>query len=732
MYALNALVRFSLVALTLTSILATTAAAADDVVIERVFGPELPDKYKHPACFTELANGDLYLAYYGGSGEYGEDTWVRGARLPKGSSQWSTPEVIADTPFRSDGNPVVWQDPDGVVWLFYVCRYGPTWSQSRIKFKISHDNAHTWSDSDMLSFDMGTMVRSRPIVLNNGDYLLGVYHETGNDREMVGPDTTSFFLRKKKGENEWTPSNHIKSRIGNLQPSPVQITDDYLVSYSRRGGGYGPQPDGFLVRSESRDGGYTWSEGTDSQFPNPNSAADFIKLKNGHLLLVYNDSDQGRRMPLTVAISTDNDETYPHRRNIVNKPGDSAAYPIALQTQDGKIHVIYTSNRRTVINHAVFEESAILGHTQDDAASAASTKVIPHVVQHVPVYDVDGRFGGWPANHGIWIWDNEIVVGFGAGYYKDLGPRRHALDPDAPEEQMLARSLDGGQTWTLENPGKRGMLVGTSGMRHGTVPPDVKEPAPTDLTEPIDFMHPDFALTLRMADKDSGQSRFYYSYDRAHNWHGPFNLPQCGQVGIAARTDYIVNGRRDCMLILTASKSNGKEGRVICIRTTDGGLTWDFVANIGDEPPGYTIMPSTVRLSDTDIITTVRCKGGDESWIDAYISHDNAESWEYLNRPEPDCGEGNPPALIKLQDGRLCLTYGVRKEPFSMEARFSSDDGQTWSEPFVLRNDGAGRDIGYPRTVQRPDGMIVTAYYFYDDSDPDRKIIATLWDPGTP
>ena len=77
---------------------------------------------------------------------------------------------------------------------------------------------------------------------------------------------------------------------------------------------------------------------------------------------VYNDTNIEDRMPLTVAISTDNDKTYPHRRNIVNKPGDTAAYPVAIQTQDGKIHVVYTSEHRQVVNHAVFEESAILGH----------------------------------------------------------------------------------------------------------------------------------------------------------------------------------------------------------------------------------------------------------------------------------------------------------------------------------------------------------------------------------
>ena len=114
------------------------------------------------------------------------------------------------------------------------------------------------------------------------------------------------------------------------------------------------------MRSESHDGGFTWSDGTESQFPNPNAATDFIKLHNGHLLLVYNDNGKSTRMPLTVAISTDGDKTYPYRRNIVNKPGDSAAYPTAIQTQrredPRRLHV----REATVINHAVFDEAAIL------------------------------------------------------------------------------------------------------------------------------------------------------------------------------------------------------------------------------------------------------------------------------------------------------------------------------------------------------------------------------------
>lgn len=368
------------------------------------------------------------------------------------------------------------------------------------------------------------------------------------------------------------------------------------------------------------------------------------------------------------------------------------------------------------------------------AAVAASARAEEVVVERVKIYHKKGRFGGWPANHGIWSWNDEILVGFGAGYHQDLGPERHNINREMPEEHLLARSKDGGGTWTIENPAEKGVLLGTKGMRHGTVPPGNTEPEPIECPGAIDFTHPDFAMTCRMGDIDKGASRFYYSYDRGHSWKGPFELPLFGQPGIAARTDYIVDGPRECMLFLTASKSNNREGRVICVRTVDGGKTWNLVSLIGPEPAGYAIMPSTVRLGPQDLLSTVRrLEPGEKkrTWIDAWKSTDNGRSWMLLAEPVSDTGEGNPPHLIKLADGRLCLTYARRAKPFGMYALLSGDGGQSWSKPITLREDGGGRDIGYPRNVQRPDGKVVTIYYFWDAATgPERYIEASIWNPG--
>jgi predicted neuraminidase len=330
------------------------------VPVQRTFGPEHPGgRYKHPASITQLANGDLYLAYYCGDGEYAVDTAVFGARLPKGQTKWSTPASIASIPFRSVGNPVIWQAADGKVWLFYVVRYGATWSTSLIQAKISSDGANTWSDPMMVTMTQGMMVRSRPLGLAHGDILLPAYHETGHDPEKVGADSCSLFFRFDAQKHTWTETNHIHSRIGNIQPAVAPLKNETLVCYCRRGGDYSDRPDGRIVRSESRDGGRTWSEGKETTFKNPNAAVDFLQLKNGHHLLIFNDS-LGERTPLTAALSVDGDKTYPIKINLVEGKDGDYGYPYAIQSDDGKIHLVFTANGRSTIYHAVFEEADLI------------------------------------------------------------------------------------------------------------------------------------------------------------------------------------------------------------------------------------------------------------------------------------------------------------------------------------------------------------------------------------
>ena len=359
-------------------------------------------------------------------------------------------------------------------------------------------------------------------------------------------------------------------------------------------------------------------------------------------------------------------------------------------------------------------------------------------ITHIKIYYEKNMYGGWPANNGIWIWGNEILVGFSKGFYKDLGPERHNMDREKPELHLLARSIDGGENWTVEDPGKTGGMV-PSGIFMAVPRTDLPQQKSREFTEAINFAHPDFALTARTNDTNSGQSRFWYSYGRGHTWIGPFDLPNFGASGTAARTDYIIDNENECTMFITVSKKNGREGVPVCIRTTNGGKSWSKVSEIGSEPAGYSIMPASVRISKNEILVLVRTRLQNKSWIEGYLSKDNGQTWTQLNNPVEDTGVGNPPALVKMMDGRICLIYGYRADENSIlaktktsdiRAKISNDNGITWSRDYILRNDGSGQDIGYPRVVQRPDGKIVAIYYFMDkNTGPERYISATIWDP---
>jgi len=186
------------------------------------------------------------------------------------------------------------------------------------------------------------------------------------------------------------------------------------------------------------------------------------------------------------------------------------------------------------------------------------------VVRHVMVYDEPGRYAGWPANGAFWMWDDEMAVAFECGWFEDRPDWMdgHARDGDRPNEDIIARSTDGGLTWTHK---KYDILSGDDNL----------QPSPGG----IDFTHPDFAF------KCQGE-RFYYSYDRAKTWHGPYRLIVPGLPGgddnLESRTNYIVNGKNDCFMFLGVEPDDG-EDLAYCTRTTNGGKTFDFVGWISPD-----------------------------------------------------------------------------------------------------------------------------------------------------
>ncbi len=361
-------------------------------------------------------------------------------------------------------------------------------------------------------------------------------------------------------------------------------------------------------------------------------------------------------------------------------------------------------------------------------------------MEHIIVYQEEGRYAGWPANYGIWSWGDEIVVGFTSGYHLDSGGF-HARDRSKPSTTMQARSLDGGLTWDyqempLRAPGNKGLSVGEHSDGSDNDNKGINQPVPLD--KEVNFMDPNFAMLFARENVDGGTSWFYTSTDRCHSWQGPYSLSMMGQIGIAARTDYVIDDAQECMIFLTAPTIEGTEtgSRVFCAQTVNGGKDFEFKSWVSpSREDGFSIMPASARISEDTLVVATREREQfnekeKKDWIDLYISQDNGLSWSYRGRPVEDCGNGgNPATLTKLADGRLCMTYAFRNSPYGMRAKLSEDNGLTWGEEIILRADGGSHDIGYPRTILRQDGQLVTVYYYNDRLGGACYIAATIWKP---
>lgn len=353
-------------------------------------------------------------------------------------------------------------------------------------------------------------------------------------------------------------------------------------------------------------------------------------------------------------------------------------------------------------------------------------------MKHILVHHETGLYFGQPANGGIWQWGDEILVGFHGAYYQNKAGD-NALDRTrAGIGRMFARSTDCGETWTAE-----------SGAQLTEVFENEK-PCPGG----IRFTHPDFTLAVK------GLGRVYaVSYDRGKTWEGSYPLPDGGKP-MKSRTDYVVYGPDDCLFMLSSRPPEIQckiKDRSFCARTTDGGKTLEYISDVTDDAP-RSVMSSSIRTPEGKLITALRRRWDADyekadrsekpeefkskrqcNWIDTYQSDDEGKTWEHLSLVAftdlSGSWNGNPPALVQMDDGRLVVAYGYRGKPWSIRAKVSEDEGASWSDEYILRDDATHWDLGYPRMVQRSDGQLVTIYYIGTPERPEPHIEATIWHP---
>lgn len=147
------------------------------------------------------------------------------------------------------------------------------------------------------------------------------------------------------------------------------------------------------------------------------------------------------------------------------------------------------------------------------------------------------------------------------------------------------------------------------------------------------------------------------------------------------------------------------------VRSRDGGRSWERPVEVARQEGKEFSEPSVAQLSSGKLLLVSREEI--EGHLHLSTSEDGGETWG-VPRELPIYGF--PSHCVSLGDGRAVVVYGRRRAPYGIRAVVSEDEGDSWSDEIVIRDDFRDGNLGYPAVIEYQPGQLFTAYY---GEDPD-------------
>ncbi|MEP7259269.1 MAG: sialidase family protein [Flavitalea sp.] len=297
-----------------------------------------PFKQCHASSITELSNGDMMAAWFGGEdeGDKGVCIWI--SIFTNG--KWSAPKQVADgiasdTVRYACWNPVLFTKDDGKVFLYY--KVGPSPREWWGLMKYSSDNGVNWSGAESLPDGFLGPIKNKPVKLDDGSLL----HPSST--ESLDEKTWHIYMEKSDidGRN-WKKIPIDNDTFGLIQPTVLLYPNHHLQLLAR-------SRQNAIVQSWSEDNGDTWGPVSKTILRNPDSGIDGVTTSNGLQVLVYNPTVQGKewddgRSILRVAVSRDG-KKWRNVYTLERQEKGEFSYPAIIQSRDGLLHITYTYDR---------------------------------------------------------------------------------------------------------------------------------------------------------------------------------------------------------------------------------------------------------------------------------------------------------------------------------------------------------------------------------------------------
>ena len=324
--------------------------------------------------------------------------------------------------------------------------------------------------------------------------------------------------------------------------------------------------------------------------------------------------------------------------------------------------------------------------------------------------------------------------------YASLGSIGHA-ECHSRAKIVMQRSLDGGETW---QPGHRVLWDESAPLEER-----MAFLRSTGSRAEIDLSRSDSAIFFartRLHDEmsESNMQTFAIrSSDCGHTWEEhPIVVPPLHVTDPSSpmsRRPLYKDGvpliKLDDGYLVTIFYPEGENAPML-LGTGDDGLTWDYLSMGPHDTSGFGRVeyPAVLKASDGRLILFTTNNQGSRNCLQVAESVDGYSWSEYrpivrvgaspwLSRPVvpqspyqlPGGVMYRSPWPMLLRDGRIVVIFARRKAPNGIGLIVSEDDGRTWSDEVILRNDAPSSDLGYPVATELPDRRIFTAYYFNDE-----------------
>ncbi|MFD6288390.1 exo-alpha-sialidase [Streptomyces sp. NPDC060205] len=342
-----------------------------------------PHPANHASFVQLLPDGSLGCTWFAGSEEGRPDVYIYFSRLPPGADRWLPAVRVSCDEKHSEQNPVLACLPDGTLWLAYTAQVRGAQDTAVVKVQRSDDLGATWSAPRPLFDTPGIFIRHGLVQLTEERWLLPVFHcHSLPGRQWDGDWDTSAVAVTEDAGRTWRQVE-VPESTGVVHMCIVPLKDGTLAAFFRS------RWADAVHRSESTDGGETWSAPVALDVPNNNSSLQVARVgaEDDELLMVLNPvaappgsaegdrvvpETEGKvtaegeieplrrhavwgtpRLPLSLMRSTDRGLTWSRVLDLETEAPESIvrvefSYPALVPGPGGEAHITYTYGRDAI------------------------------------------------------------------------------------------------------------------------------------------------------------------------------------------------------------------------------------------------------------------------------------------------------------------------------------------------------------------------------------------------